>query len=245
MTVTNSNHNSDIKSGFKQHVFNFRSLVAREPMLKFLYLPYIIWDRRKFKSLGQNPQERIVENDTELVIDGFQGSANSFAANVFQKSQSRYVRIAHHLHSPTQIIEAARKNIPILLVIREPEKAILSLTSRWSYISVSQGLRGYISFYSKLEPYISHCVVSTFERTTKHYDRTIAKVNRKFGTQFDIVDMEQANQWKPPQGERKQRKQNKQQEFESAVNIELLAKAKAKYQIFEQAAREELTLNQY
>lgn len=245
MTLTNSNHKSSIKSEFKQHIFNFRSLVAREPMLKFLYLPYIIWDRKKFQSLGQNPQERIIENDTELVIDGFQGSANSFAAYVFQKSQTKYVRIAHHLHSPAQIIEATHKNIPILLVIREPEKAILSLTSRWSYISVSQGLKGYISFYSKLEPYISHCVVSTFEQTTKNYDRTIAKVNHKFGTQFDIVDMEQANQWKPPQGERKKSKQNKQQEFENALNIELLTKARAKYRIFEQAARQELTLNRY
>ena len=236
MTVTNSNHNSDIKSGFKQHVFNFRSLVAREPMLKFLYLPYIIWDRRKFKSLGQNPQERIVENDTELVIDGFQGSANSFAANVFQKSQSRYVRIAHHLHSPAQIIEAARKNIPILLVIREPEKAILSLTSRWSYISVSQGLKGYISFYSKLEPYLTRCVVSTFEQTTKDYDRVIEKVNQKFGTKFDVVDMKQADLLKPPQGERKKKKQNKQAEFERKENVKLLEQARAKYQIFEQVA---------
>lgn len=235
MTSINTNQQG-IKSDLRKYIFSWRSLVAREPMLKLFYLPYVIWDRKKFKSLGQNPQERVIEHDTELVIDGFQGSANSFAAYVFQKSQTKYVRIAHHLHSPAQIIEAARRNIPVLLVIREPEKAILSLTSRWSYISVTQGLKGYISFYSKLEPYISHCVVSTFEQTTKNYDRAIAKVNHKFGTQFDIVDMEQANQWKPPQGERKQRKQNKQQEFETAVNVELLAKARAIYQIFEQAA---------
>ncbi|MEL6496477.1 MAG: hypothetical protein AAFQ41_15340 [Cyanobacteria bacterium J06623_7] len=238
MTSINTNPQSSLKSDLKRYIFSFRSLVSREPGLKFLYLPYVLWDRRKFKTLGQNPDERVIAKDTQLVIDGFQGSANSFAAYVFQKSQSQPTRIAHHLHSPAQIIEAARQNIPILLVIRQPEKAILSLTSRWQYISVNQGLKGYVSFYSKLEPYIANCVVSTFEQTTKNYDHVIHKVNQKFATQFDVVDMEQANQWKPPQGERKSSKANKQQEFEYAENIQLLEQAQSIYQVFARAAEQ-------
>jgi hypothetical protein len=222
----------------RQLIFIIRSLVAREPKLKLLYLPYIIWDLKKFKSLGLNPQERLVNNNTELVIDGFQGSANSFASFVFRKSQTKYVKIAHHMHSPSQIIQAIRKNIPVLLVIREPKDAIISLTSRWSYISVDRGLKSYISFYSKLEPYAANYIVSTFDQTTKNFDRVVEKINAKFATKFDVVDMVQANKWKPPQGERKKRKKEKNREFDRELNNSLLEKATAIYEKFKMLAEQ-------
>ncbi|WP_026102596.1 hypothetical protein [Pleurocapsa sp. PCC 7319] len=230
---------SSLMTYLRQFNFVFRSLVAREPQLKLFYLPYILWDCKKFKSFKQNPSERMISSDTELVIDGFQGSANSFAAFVFQKSQTKYVRIAHHLHSPAQIIEAARKNIPILLVIREPEKAVLSLTSRWPYISIQQGLESYISFYSKLEPYAANCIVSTFEQTTGYFDRVVQRINIRFGTKFDVVDMAQANQWKPPQGERKKLKKQKKQDFKLESNNYLLEKANELYIKFKILAKQD------
>ena len=229
--MARTQHNSPTNQ-LKKIIFAYRSLVAREPKLRLFYLPYILQNRRKLKLSGQDPRECSINEKTEIVIDGFQGSANSFATVVLKKSQTKPIHIAHHLHSPAQIIEATRKNIPLLLVIREPEKAILSLTSRWPYISVTQALKSYISFYSKLEPYASSCIVSTFEQTTQYFDCVVKKINTKFETNFDVVDMNQARQWIPPQGERKNLKQEKKQELQQEVNINLLKQATKVYEKF-------------
>ncbi len=52
--------------------------------------------------------------------------APTFAVYALQLSQGRPVRLAHHWHARAQLIEAAHRKIPALLVIRRPEEAILS-----------------------------------------------------------------------------------------------------------------------
>src|SRR5437773_4880663 len=77
--------------------------------------------------------------DTEIVIEGFPRSATSFAVAAFQMAQDHTVDIAHHTHSPSQVIEAVRRGIPTLLLVREPEDAILSHVVRRPELTVAQG----------------------------------------------------------------------------------------------------------
>jgi hypothetical protein len=221
--------------------FSVRSLVSREPQLWLLYQPYLWWAKLKQKAAGEDPQERLITAETELVIDGFQGSANSFATIAFQHSQNRTVKLAHHLHAPSQILQAIDQNIPVLLTIREPTGTILSLTSRWSYVSVTQGLRSYIEFYRKIEPYASNCVISTFEQTTQQLDQVLRSVNDKFGTNFAPIDLTIATRECKPKisdspeiKSRRQRiKQEKQKEFTIPRNTRLLQQATQLYQKYE------------
>ena len=60
------------------------------------------------------------------MIDGYTRSASTYAVYAFQLSQARPVRVAHHLHAPAQLIEAARRGVPTLMVIREPRGALLA-----------------------------------------------------------------------------------------------------------------------
>lgn len=60
----------------------------------------------------------------------------------------------------------------------------------------------------------------------------VQKINQKFGTNFDIVDMAQANQLIPPQGERENVKNLKKQEFNQELNTCLLEQATAVYEKF-------------
>ena len=232
----------------RQLSFSFHSLVSREPALWFLHQPYIWWTQMKRRAIGYDPQASVVSADKELVIDGFQSSASSFAVAAFNQSQTRSVKLAHHLHSPAQIIKAIRLQIPILLTIREPEAAIVSLNSRWSHLSVTQGLKSYISFYSKLSPYASDCVISTFEQTTQHLDQVVQAVNAKFGTHFDLVDVAKANATHKPQfspelaAKRKALKQENRQELAAAKNAKLLAQAKVLYREFEELAQQSVKL---
>ena len=225
--------------------FSFYSLVAREPKYNALYQPYVSWAKTKRQKYGETPQECQVLPTTELVIDGFQGSANSFVTEAFMLSQTKSVNIAHHLHSPVQIMLASDLGIPIWLVIREPKGAVISLTSRWPHISVTQGLKGYIGFYNKLIAYAPHFVVSTFEQNTQQLNQIIKKVNHRFKTDFDLADLTKTNESlkhkhsNPEElAKRKPIKKAKKEEFNMTKNRDLLVQAEEVYRKFERLAKQ-------
>ena len=180
----------EIKDLFQKIKFEYTSLISREPLLAPFYWPNIWWQQYKiwryYRDQGGVIRECYVNHTTEFVIDGFQGSANSFAADAFKMSHQNSVALAHHMHSPAQIIKATRRNIPTLVTIREPVGTVLSLTSRWPYVSPRQALRSYVGFYGKLEPYQDKYVLSTFEQTTQHLGSVVERVNDYFHTDFDI-----------------------------------------------------------
>lgn len=237
----------------RQLSFSFRSLVAREPKLWLFYQPYLAWSKIKLIAVGDDSEERMITSKTELVIDGFQGSANSFATVAFQMSQTRHVKLAHHLHAPIQILQAIELDIPVLLTIREPVGTVLSLVGRWPYISVTQGLKSYIGFYQKLEPHGSKYVVSPFEQTTQNLNEIIEILNHKFETQFDLVNMDRVKEARSKvtesAAEKARRvaiKEQKKLELSEAKNSQLLSEAENLYQKFESNAlkqKQELTKN--
>ena len=65
---------------------------------------YLRFARRKYPG----PSPEVIGADTELVIEGYTRSASTFAVYALQLAQERPVRLAHHLHAPAQLIEAAR-----------------------------------------------------------------------------------------------------------------------------------------
>jgi hypothetical protein len=125
---------------------------------------------------------------TEVVIEGFPRSATSFAVAAFQMAQDRKVDIAHHTHSPAQVIEAVRRGIPTLLLVREPEDAILSHLVRRPDLTVGQGLRGYVRFHRPLIRYRRGFVVGTFEQAVTRFGDLMLQVNDAFGTSFVPFD---------------------------------------------------------
>lgn len=176
----------------KKLKFEYSSLVAREPLLAPLYWPNILWQQYKIwrphTEEAGFPRECFVSEATEFVLDGFQGSANSFATQAFRASQDRHVEMARSMHAPAQIIKAVRLGIPTLVTLRPPTGAVLSLTSRWPYVSPHQALRSYIGFYRKIAPYRDGYVLSPFALTIAHLDVVIQRVNSRFGTHFTIDD---------------------------------------------------------
>lgn len=134
-----------------------------------------------------------VNKDTEIVIEGFAGSANSFAVTAFQMAQLRPVKIAHHTHQSSQIIFAAKENIPALVLVRQPERAVLSTILRSPFlpqirqspVPVFKGtLKRYIFFYENVMPYRDRCVVADFNSVTHDFGMIIRQINSKYGTSF-------------------------------------------------------------
>ena len=162
--------------------YGARAVVSTHPAI---YLPFA---RRKYGAAGS-----VVNPDTELVIEGFQRSGNTFAVAAFELAQGRETRTAHHLHAAAQVIAAVRMGIPILLLIRDPDEAVLSHMLREPCITPKQGLANWVRFHERVLPYRDRVVVGEFGLVTSDFGAVIAEINRRFGTAFQRFEHTEAN----------------------------------------------------
>lgn len=142
------------------------------------------WTFRPMMSLKVYTRERMVNHQTELVIEGYPRSANTFAVVAMEQAQNRPIRLAHHLHTPQQLIWGVRHNIPCLLLLREPSEAVSSFVIRNPNLSLQQALRNYVRFHQALLPYREQIVVAQFEEITADFGGVIERVNAHYGTVF-------------------------------------------------------------
>jgi hypothetical protein len=152
--------------------WSFRSRLAEHPRL---YLPIA---RAKVP-------DAVIRDDTELLIEGFTRSAVTFATIAFQLAQRRPVRVAHTLHSVGHVRVAARRGVPSLVTIREPEETVLSAVVREPYLTLDGVLAAYTRFYTGIQPIRDRIVVGTFESIVHDLGSVIRAVNERFGTSFD------------------------------------------------------------
>lgn len=149
-------------------------------------IPWIFLPTVRFRPDLQPPEDprHWVGRTTEIVIEGFQRSANTFAVAAFQFAQDREIEIAHHLHAAAQIKRADRLGVPAVVLVREPSEAILSLMVRDPTASMRWALRSYIRFYSSVIPYLDKAVVAPFATVTSDFASIIRMVNARYGTAF-------------------------------------------------------------
>lgn len=137
---------------------------------------------------GKGEALGVVSKHTAIVIEGYPRSANTFAVAAFRLAQSCPVEIAHHLHAPAQVIWAARRRIPALVLIRKPIDAVASLVVRQPGVSLRQVLSNYVRFYVRILPYRDRYVLASFDEVIRDYGAVIRRVNARFGTTFAIFD---------------------------------------------------------
>ena len=164
-----------VRRGVRYARWTVRSRMAEHPA----YLPLA---RRRHGAA-------VVSESTDLVIDGFTRSASTFAVVAFQLAQPRLIRVGHHLHAPGQVIQAVRLGVPVLLTVRPPEDTVLSLVVREPYVTIPQGLNAYARFHERLRNYREGMVVADFPEVTERLERSIARVNERFGTGFAAPEL--------------------------------------------------------
>jgi hypothetical protein len=126
-----------------------------------------------------------VKKDTQIAIQGYPRSANTFATVAFEYAQAGPVKIAHHLHSPNQVIRAVKWGIPTLVLIRDPIDAIASYLIRENFeVNTRFAIQRYIHFYQTVWPYRDGFIIGHFDDVTNHYEGIILRINKKFGTHF-------------------------------------------------------------
>jgi hypothetical protein len=162
-----------LRSGAARAVYEAGTLIGRFPKVA---MPIA---RRR----GQGSP---LNEATEIVIEGFPRSANTLMVATFARSQPAAVRIAHHVHAPAHVLEAIRRGLPTLVLIREPEQAVVELVAVKPQLTILGALRGWLRFYVPLVPRRSRFVIATAAEVHEDPAAAILRVNERFGTSFAL-----------------------------------------------------------
>jgi hypothetical protein len=130
----------------------------------------------------------VLDAHTDVVIDGYTRSASTFAVYAFQVAQAAPVRVAHHLHAPAQLMEATRRGLPTVLVIREPKGAVLSQVVREPGVDVMDAAWSYSRFHESLAACRDALVVADFDQVTKDFGSVVTRMNEKYGTSYGVFE---------------------------------------------------------
>jgi len=143
-------------------------------------------DRTVFKPLAlAHPTLRPLRltRETQLVIEGFPRSANTYAVVAFQQANPGVI-IAHHTHSSVTVRNAARRGVPTLLISRAPADSCRSLCLRYPGLTMASALRQYIRFHERLLSVASGIYVAAFDDVVTDYGVVLDGLNSRFGTEF-------------------------------------------------------------
>lgn len=131
---------------------------------------------------------QFVDRSTDIVVDGFERSGNTFAYLAFCDANPG-LTIGHHTHSPAQFYWAARWHVPAILLVRDPAEVALSVALRWPARSVASVIDDWTSFHrrvQRLRP--DHILVAPFEVVVQDFGSIIAELNTRCGTRFTRFD---------------------------------------------------------
>ena len=134
-----------------------------------------------------------LSSNTDICIDGYPRSANSFAVRAFREAQSHSYEIAHHSHLAGQVLGAIGMKIPTMVLIRSPLDAASSLVLRIPGTSPETAIRLYLEFHKPLVNVRNGFVLAPFEVVTSNYGILISKLNYQFGTDFQVYSNEDSD----------------------------------------------------
>ncbi len=142
--------------------------------------------------------------NTQLVVDGYPRSANSFAEAAFLYSQDFDLRMANHSHSAAQILRASERGVPCVVLLRQPEDAVASMmimlatdddnpefvTSDLALdaAQADMHLRDYAAFYEPIEKHSQAFVTAEFSQVFKRFDELVEIVNRKYALHLSVPE---------------------------------------------------------
>ena len=89
---------------FRRAWFAARALIGTQPRL----LPLL-------RFAPATPSEQLVLTETDVCIEGFPRSGNTFAARYFRQF-TQGARVAHHIHLPAQLLLAVEYRVPRVLL---------------------------------------------------------------------------------------------------------------------------------
>lgn len=135
----------------------------------------------------------VVCGRTDIVIEGFFRSANTFAVIAFAMAQERPVEIAHHLHMASQVTDGVKRGLPVCVLIRDPIEATRSSVVRHPQLHWRYVLKEYIRFYAVTLDVADNCLIVPFGAVTSDFGLVTKLINEKFDTHFGVFAHTESN----------------------------------------------------
>ena len=144
----------------------------------------------------------ICSDTTDIIIEGYPRSANTYSVAYFQLLNP-YSNISRHKHDIGHILMGVKKQLPVIVLIREPLDAIVSLVIREG-IKPKYAIKYYNIFYSEIQNIKKKIIIADFKDCINDFSQIIVKVNNKYSLSF---------KYKP---------QSSKKEFENSIKNEII-----------------------
>lgn len=128
---------------------------------------------------------RVVTSLTDLVLEGFPRSGNSFAEAAILCSQGDGIKLAHHTHAAANVLRAVQLGKPCYVLLRAPADCCISLVIQEGEThDLTLALSEYERFHRAISPVANRICLVPFEVATRDFDRSIDHLNAIYGTRF-------------------------------------------------------------
>lgn len=138
-----------------------------------LFLPIVLRATPLGTSKGIQP-------NTALVIEGFPRSGNTFAYFALRSMMPETAHIATRVHVPAQVIIAARLEMPILYVVREPVSTLASLLIAAPHVPIRAAFAEYVHHHRMVVRHKDSMVVGEFETVSNRFGEVVDALNERF-----------------------------------------------------------------
>jgi hypothetical protein len=136
---------------------------------------------------------RRIGADTDLVVEGFPRAGNTFVVYALQSAAGGRLQVSSHVHHPSQVKLAVARQIPTVLVVREPIATLSSYLTYAQHGRPAGVLKEYISYHEELVPYADRLLLCDFEESTVDMSSVIARINQRFSMKIPSFDQSPAN----------------------------------------------------
>lgn len=131
---------------------------------------------------------------TELVIEAFPRSANTFLVHAIEIAAPHPLVIAHHLHDPGQLRRGVELGVPVFVILRRPLDAVTSWKLKAPGMDTRLMLRIYRSFHQAAH-YSAGAITflryeDVIERTGEVLAHVLARLGEKYVDAARKIDQE-------------------------------------------------------
>lgn len=145
-----------------------REVVSERGRAALEHLPWVYL--RVAKRIS--PARPVVGGSTDLVIEGYPRSGNSFLLSWIDTANPQ-ITIASHIHSIAHVHAALRREIPVVVVIRPPEAAIASHAVFSPDLPLEHMIDRYRRFHLGIARVVDRVIISPFPVTTGAPERVV------------------------------------------------------------------------
>lgn len=157
--------------------------------MRVLNNPFFFSLVARFRNL-QTGQHRWVTSDTDIVLEGYPRSANTYLYRIIRAASGDKLKISHHVHRPQQVLMALRYRIPCFVIFRHPLDAIASYLVREPSFTVNRCMVDYLQFAQTTIAQVGQpgLYILTFDKIVADPKSVTHAILTKIGQSTEISD---------------------------------------------------------